>query len=72
MAVGLKVRRGEGSSHVLSQDRVAALIYGKSADDVGIRQFGITRAEAMAYRDARAEAINDADWPDIEAQLVQA
>jgi hypothetical protein len=26
----------------------------------------------MAYRDARAEAINDADWTDIEAQLVKA
>ena len=26
--------------------------------------FGISRAEAMAYRDARGEAITDADWSD--------
>lgn len=29
--------------------RVTALTYGKSADDPGIRQFGIARAEAMAF-----------------------
>lgn len=49
--------------------RVAALTYGKSADDSGIRQFGLARAEAMAFRDARGEAITDADWATIEAQL---
>ncbi|MCP3408301.1 hypothetical protein [Bradyrhizobium sp. CCGB01] len=37
--------------------RVAALTYGKNADDSGIRQFGMARAEAMAFRDARGGAI---------------
>lgn len=49
--------------------RVAALTYGKSPDDVGIKQFGIARAEAMAYRDGRGSAVTDADWSAIEAQL---
>jgi len=52
--------------------RVAALTYGRSADDSGIRQFGIARAEAMAFRDARGEAITDADWMRIENQLGEA
>jgi hypothetical protein len=52
--------------------RVAALTYGKSADDPGIRQFGVARAEAMAFRDARGEAIIDADWARIESQLGEA
>lgn len=49
--------------------RVAALTYGKNVDDAGIRQFGVTRAEAMAFRDAKGEAITGADWAIIEAQL---
>lgn len=49
--------------------RVTALTYGKSADDAGIRQFGIARAEAMAFRDARGGAITEADWTEIERQL---
>jgi hypothetical protein len=52
--------------------RVAALTYGKSADDPGIRQFGVARAEAMAFRDARGEAIIDADWARIESRLGEA
>jgi len=52
--------------------RVAALTYGRAADDSGIRQFGIARAEAMAFRDARGEAITDADWMRIENQLGEA
>ena len=52
--------------------RVAALTYGRAADDTGIRQFGIARAEAMAFRDARGEAITDADWMRIEYQLGEA
>jgi len=52
--------------------RVAALTYGRAADDTGIRQFGIARAEAMAFRDARGEAITDADWMRIENQLGEA
>src|SRR5262249_55518772 len=38
----------------------------------GIRRFGVARAEAMAFRDARGERINEADWAAIEAQLLQA
>jgi hypothetical protein len=52
--------------------RVAALTYGRAADDSVIRQFGIARAEAMAFRDARGEAITDADWMRIENQLGEA
>lgn len=52
--------------------RLAALTYGKSPDDAGIKQFGIARAEAMALRDARGEAITDSDWATIEAQLTGA
>ncbi|MBR0780096.1 hypothetical protein [Bradyrhizobium iriomotense] len=51
---------------------MAALTYGKAADDSGIRRFGIARAEAMAFRDARGEAITDADWVAIEARLTGA
>jgi hypothetical protein len=35
--------------------RVAALTYGRSADDDGIKRFGIARAEAMALRDVRGD-----------------
>ena len=51
---------------------VTALTYGASAEDPGIRQFGVARAEAMAYRDARGEGITEADWAAIEAQLAVA
>ncbi|MGY4624720.1 hypothetical protein [Bradyrhizobium sp. USDA 4486] len=52
--------------------RVTALTYGKSADDSGIQQFGIARAEAMAFRDSRGERISEADWATIEARLGEA
>jgi hypothetical protein len=52
--------------------RATALTYGKSADDAGITQFGLARAEAMAYRDARGEGITDADWGVIETRLAGA
>ncbi|WP_271602850.1 hypothetical protein [Bradyrhizobium sp. CCBAU 45384] len=52
--------------------RVAALTYGKSVDDAGIRHFGVTRADAMAFRDAKGEAITEADWVAIETKLVDA
>jgi hypothetical protein len=48
---------------------VAALTYGKAADNPNIVQFGIGRAEAMAYRDARGEGITEKDWTTIERQL---
>ena len=48
---------------------VAALTYGKPRDQPDLVAFGIARAEAMAYRDARGEEITDADWSAIERQL---
>ncbi|MDN5002002.1 hypothetical protein ACFQZO_14005 [Bradyrhizobium sp. GCM10027634] len=56
----------------LTIGRVTALTYGESADDPGIRQFGIARAEAMAFRDARGQAITEADWTMIESRLGEA
>jgi hypothetical protein len=38
---------------ILGITAAAALTYGKGAEDSGIGQFGIARAEAMAFRDAR-------------------
>jgi hypothetical protein len=35
-------------------------------------QSGITRAKAMAYRDARGQAMTDANWTTIEDQLLRA
>ncbi|MBR0849940.1 hypothetical protein JQ543_19460 [Bradyrhizobium diazoefficiens] len=51
---------------------MAALTYGKSVDDTGIRQFGVARAAAMAFRDARGHAITAADWARIEDRLGEA
>jgi hypothetical protein len=34
-----------------------------------LRAFGIGRAEAMAYRDARGQAIAEEDWLRIETEL---
>jgi hypothetical protein len=51
---------------------VAALTYGKSKDDPAMLESGVVRAEAMAYRDERAGAMTEADWGDIEAQLLGA
>ena len=51
---------------------VAALTYGKNPDDPAILASGIARAEAMAYRDARREAMTDSDWAEIERQLLRA
>lgn len=52
--------------------KVAALTYGKSSNDPGMRRSGIGRAEAMAFRDARGETMTEADWSEIEAQLLRA
>jgi len=52
--------------------RVAAITYGKPARNPVMLQSGITRAEAMAYRDARGQAMTDADWTAIEDQLLRA
>jgi hypothetical protein len=56
----------------LTVARVAALTYGKSADDPNMRLAGIGRAEAMAFRDRRGEGMTEHDWSMIEAQLLRA
>ena len=50
--------------------RVSALLYGFESEK--LREAGVLRAEAMAYRDARDGAITDADWSAIETRLIQA
>ena len=50
--------------------RVTALLYGVDGDD--IRQAGVLRAQAMAYRDAGAAALTEADWSAIEDRLRRA
>ena len=50
--------------------RVATLLYG--VDDADVRAFGVIRAQAMAFRDARDADIGEADWAAIERQLLDA
>lgn len=52
--------------------KVAALTYGKPADDAVLLQSGVGRAAAMAYRDARGQGMTDDDWVEIERQLGRA
>ena len=52
--------------------RVAAITYGKPADDPSLLISGIGRVEAMAYRDARGQAMTDADWSEVECRLRRA
>jgi len=52
--------------------RVAALTYGTPAEGGAMLAYGIGRAQAMAYRDARGAGITGQDWSDIEAQLREA
>jgi hypothetical protein len=47
--------------------RVATLVYGVDGDDM--RRSGLVRAQAMAYRDAHAPNMTEADWSAIAAQL---
>ena len=42
------------------------------ADDPTMLQSGITSAEAMAWRDARGQAMAAPDWAAIESQLLDA
>jgi len=49
--------------------RVAAVTYSKPADDPSLLISGIGRAEAMAYRDARGQAMTNLDWSEIECRL---
>jgi hypothetical protein len=51
---------------------VAALTYDKSRNDPTMLESGIVRAEAMAYRDAHGGAMTEADWTDIQTQLLRA
>ena len=51
---------------------VAAITYGKQADDPSLLISGIGRAEAMAYRDVRGQAMTDPDWSEIECRLRRA
>ena len=50
--------------------RVSTLLYG--LDSEKLREAGVLRAEAMAYRDACGVAIADADWLAIETRLTEA
>ena len=50
--------------------RVTSLVYG--VDDEDVREFGVLRAQAMDFRDARDKAITEADWTAIERQLTTA
>lgn len=52
--------------------RVAAVTYGKRADDPSLVMSGISRADAMAWRDARGQAMTDPDWSEIECRLRRA
>ena len=52
--------------------RVAAITYGKRPDDPALSVSGIRRAEAMAHRDARGQAMTDPDWSEIERRLAGA
>jgi hypothetical protein len=52
--------------------RVAAITYGKQPDEPSLVISGIGRAEAMAYRDARGQAMTDQDWSEIERRLRRA
>ena len=60
------------SSYGITVAAVAALTYGKRPDNPALRQSGIERAEAMAFRDARGRSMADEDWSEIERRLVEA
>jgi hypothetical protein len=50
--------------------QVTSLVYGVDDDDV--RAFGVLRAQAMEFRDARGAGITETDWAAIEQQLIAA
>ena len=62
-------RGGRAARLGVTVAQVAALTYGKAADDSALLAFGIDRSEAMADRDARGQAITEQDWANIETQL---
>jgi hypothetical protein len=66
-------REAAGPEHYgVTVARVAAITYGRRADDPSLLVSGIGRAEAMAYRDARGQAMTDPDWSEIECRLRRA
>jgi len=50
--------------------RVSSLLYG--VDNERMRSAGILRAQAMAYRDAHASLMSEADWTRIDSALSEA
>jgi hypothetical protein len=50
--------------------QVATLLY--SVEGIEVESFGVIRAQAMAYRDAREGRMTEADWSAIETQLASA
>jgi hypothetical protein len=58
------------ATYGLTIARVASLVYGVDGDDV--EDFGVIRAQAMDFRDARGAGITEADWAAIEQQLLSA
>ncbi|KRR09616.1 hypothetical protein CQ12_14140 [Bradyrhizobium jicamae] len=56
----------------LTVARVAAITYGKRADEPSLVLSGIGRAEAMAYRDSRGQGMTDSDWLEVECRLRRA
>lgn len=48
---------------------VAALTYGIAAADPAMLDYGVARAEAMTYRDARGQTMTVKDWMAIESRL---
>ncbi|WP_199805749.1 hypothetical protein, partial [Bradyrhizobium lablabi] len=66
-------REAAGSAQYgLTITRVAAITYGKPADDPSLVMSGIGRAEAMAFRDARGQGMTDPNWSEIEFRLRRA
>ncbi|MBA2399981.1 MAG: hypothetical protein H0V72_15015 [Bradyrhizobium sp.] len=52
--------------------RVAAITYDKPPDDAAMLESCVLRAEAMAYRDARGQAMAEQDWLEIGGRLLRA
>jgi hypothetical protein len=50
--------------------QVTSLVY--AVDDADVRAFGVLRAQAMDFRDARGASISEVDWAAIEQQLIAA
>ena len=68
---GIREAVGPGQ-YGLTVARVAAITYGKQPDEPSLVISGIGRAEAMAYRDARGQAMTDQDWSEVERRLRRA